>query len=235
MKNFIFLVIIAFLLLLSNGASAKKIKVKNKTGLTFSKVIVDYERLDGRHTHEYNGGTFGVNTRYSSAPNEKDTITYGSKIELKKGTCTLTFIGDSDSVCIVYGVHAEKIKTLTLDNVTSSIRRIPLSHLFISDGVQLYFNFINHSDLTIYDLYPKFKNKYQMESSLASNTDQRLLPKESRKIFIIQEGKEADYYMNTSMEFEIIAADKNGNVRRGHVEVNDLSAENIVISNSDFK
>ena len=221
-------ILIALLIFCSiEYVNAQKIKIINETSLDFNSIEIDFERIEGRHTDEY-----GIPRIYESARNIRDTIPYAAEISLQTGVCNLIFVAQ-DSVLIIYGVDAERTEKLVLNRDNGTIR-INAPRLHISMGVVLYFNFINSSDYTIYNIYPEFSNGRKLFDGILYGTDQRLLSREQRKVFIEQLGAEPEYYMSQTISFKIIARDRNGNLKKGNITETDLSVENINISNSDF-
>jgi len=213
---------------------AGKIKIVNETPLKFHSIVIDYERNEGRHINKYIGGSSSlvIRSQPENGINKKDTIPYKSKIDLKEGICKLTFVA-KNNICVVYALNTEKTKKLLLNEDNALIKSFPFG-IRIGGGVQLYFNFVNSSDYTVYAIYPKISDRNFSFGDILYNTDERLLPKEQRQIFVEQFGEEEEYYLSVSIEFEIYAIDKDGKLKKGKVKETDLSVENINISNSDF-
>ena len=230
--NYPVLLLFFFLFMNQKNVQAQEIKIINETNLVFESIIVDYERTNGRHLVEYVGGVFAVKHNDEYEINTTETIPYKENIKLKNGICKLTFT-TKDSICVVYAVNTQRTTELVLNRNTALIREPVFPSIQISDGIQLYYNFINISDYIIYEINYKISDGYEFET-LFFNTDQRLLLGESRIVFVEQRGRSVNDYMSVFIEFELYAVDKQGNLIKGYLKETDLSVDDIKISNQNF-
>jgi hypothetical protein len=236
LKKLIFVVTALSFVTEADFVRAGNIRIKNKTSLEFTHVIVDYERNEGRQTRAYKTEPYDANKI-----NKTDTLPYRSTLRLRDGVCKLTFIA-ADSLCKVYAVNTAETKKLVLNDANTSVKLNYGDWIMVSSNVRLFFDFVNSSDYTVYDIYPEYSDGGKtFDRSILYNTDQRLVPGERRKIFVDELHKESvpgvmdvEYYDSISMEFEIYAADKEGRLKRGLIRLVNLTAEEIVISNSVF-
>ena len=246
------------LLFVSGLVNGQSLKIKNDTGLNFEKVITFRERDEGRHTYDYNPKYRFGGRDYSSPVIQKDTLIYLTKLKFdEKGKYTLKFISTGDTLCYLFGVDLNKTKKIILDKTNMVYSRKPKEPVKRADGteivsmdktsdhgmiimdvngrIDLYFNFINNTSYTIYAIYPWISDEdVQRGTILYHNPDRKLLPKEQRKISVIED-RVRNSYSNQTISFKIAAIDSEGNLVYFKVNDIELSADDVSIDDKNIE
>ncbi len=222
----------------------QKLRIDNRTDYEIKSIVVYYERIEGRHEYEYKSqGALGrPDYKYSTPRIETDTIDYNKKIKLRKqDTCTFEFIVDNKTSLFVFGFIPSDKKVLELktntyvlgkanDQVCEDTAEIRMSHHYID----LYFNFINNSDYTVYSICPHISDEKETRGSiLANEPDRKLIPKENRKILVAANRTMESYNEKMTIDFLLYVVDKNGELFRAELKGISLGVDNIEITNSE--
>ncbi len=249
---------ISSLLLMSGLVNGQSLKIKNETGFTFEKVITFKERDEGRHTYDYNPKYKYGGRDYSSPVIQKDTLNFTSRIKFAEvGKYTLKFISTGDTICYLFGLNLNKTKKIILDKNSLVYSKKPKEPIKLADGtemisvdktsdhrmiiiddngrIDLYFNFINNTSYTIYAIYPWISDEdVQRGTILHHNPERKILPKEQRKITVIEDRLRSSYN-NQKISFVIVALDSESNLVYLNINNIKLSADDILINNKNIK
>ena len=221
------------------------LKIDNSTDYEIKSIIVYYERIEGRHEFEYKPqGVFGrPDYKFSTPRIETDSFEYNKKIKLRKqDTCSFEFVVDSKTSLFVFGFIPSDKKVLELntntyvlgkenDHAYEDTAEIRESYRYID----LYFNFINNSDYTIYSIYPHISDEEEIRGSiLANEPDRKLIPKENRKILVAANRTMDSYNEKMTIDFLLYVVDKNGKLFRAELKGISLSVDDVEITNSNI-
>lgn len=252
------LLMILNLVFIAGLVNGQSLRVKNMTGFTFEKVITYLERDEGRHTNDYNPQYRFGGRDYSTPMIQKDTLNYSSSIKFKEnGKYTLKFISTGDTLCYLFGIDLNKTKKIVLDKSSLVYSRKPKQSIRKTDGteivsidrasdhgmiivdengrIDLYFNFINNSNYTIYAIYPWISDEdFQRGSILYHNPDMKILPNEQRKIMVIED-RLMSSYDNQKISFKIAAINSESNLVFFKVKDIELSADDVVIDDKSIE
>jgi len=240
---------------LVNGQS---LKIINETGHTFEKVVTYKERDEGRHTNEYDPKFRYGKRDYKTPEIQMDTLNYSSNIKFREsGKYTLVFIGKGDTLCYLFGLDLSKTKEITLDKNSLVYSKKPKQSEKLDDGseiisidntsdhgmvimdkngrIDLFFNFINNTSYTIYAIYPWISDeKTQRGTILYHDPDRKILPKEQRKLTVIEDRLESSY-SNQKISFKIAALDSASKLVFFKVNNIELSTDNVLIDDKSIE
>lgn len=220
----------------------QQLKIDNRTDYEIKSIIVSYERIDGRHEFEYKpqGALGRSDYKYSTPQIETDTIDFSKKIKLsKQGTCSLEFVINNNTSLFVFGFIPSDKKELILDTSTYVLGKEndhayedPNEFKLSYNYIDLYLNFINNSDYTIYSIYPHISDEEEIRGSiLANEPDRKLIPKESRKILVAANRTMDSYNEEMTLDFLFYVVDKDGELFQAELKGVSLGANDIEITN----
>lgn len=238
MKRLILLVCI--LISIAFELSAQKVKISNKTKYEFQSIVVQKEREIGRHYQTHIPlGARGYTTLkdYETPPLEIDTIKMQKRIKIKDfGKYTFEFIINSDSSLFAFDTDVQKRRDLILNEdklvlgtSKDTINKCQQEIIFDGDCPDLFFDFKNRTDLSIYAIYPRFKDEKEKRGNiLFNNPEMRLLPGETRKLLVSGDKSANNYRKNPIIEFDMLGKSPNGELiqitnLRAHVDDESIS------------
>jgi len=254
-KTFLATLNVLFMIGFVNGQS---LLIKNETGLTFEKVITFKERDEGRHIYDYNPEFRYGARNYPTPTIQNDTLNYASTIKFKEiGKYTLTFIGNGDTLCYLFGLDLSKTKKITLNKSSLVYSKKPVQPVKLADGtelismdktsdngmvimdeegrIDLFFNFKNNTSYTIYAIYPWISDENaQRGTILYHDPERKTLPNEQRKISVIDD-RLSNSYSTQKISFKIAAIDNESNLIYFKVNNIDLSADDVLIDDKSIE
>lgn len=241
------------LLSFSSILNGQSLRIKNDFDIRFEKIVVIKERDAGRHTYPFDKKNRGI--EYASPVLVKDTLNYTRKIKFEEtGKYTFIFLStEKDSEYYLFGIDLNQTKKVSLSsqnailgkkdkepvNLTKEIRRVVSDFGMVVEErigrADIFFNFINKTNYTIYAIYPWLSDEYvQRGTVLYHNPDRKILPMEQRMIAVIQD-RNMDSFYRQKITFKMVAIDSESRLICFTVRDIELSAEDVVIDQKSIE